>query len=125
VASLAAVGGFAMCQSGPKKPADDQFASDRPGAVKPAPFDAKRAMGYLEALCKIGPRMSGTDGMKQQQQMLEKHFTDLGGKVTYQRFNTGKAPRPKQRDIAMANLIVSWYPDKTRRIILRSHYDTR
>ena len=46
-------------------------------------------MGYLEALCKIGPRMSGTDGMKKQQELLEKHFTELGGKVTYQRFNTG------------------------------------
>src|ERR1700693_5344310 len=87
VVSLAAVGGFAMFQPGSKKPAEG-FAADRPGAVKPAPFDAKRAMGYLEALCKIGTRMSGTEGMKKQQEMLEKHFTDLGGKVTYQRFNT-------------------------------------
>ena len=25
----------------------------------------------------------------------------------------------------MANLIVSWYPERTRRVILCSHYDTR
>src|SRR5947209_1163337 len=66
VVALAAVGGFAMLQ--PKKPADG-FAADRSGAAKPAPFDAKRAMGYLEELCKIGTRMSGTDGMKKQQEM--------------------------------------------------------
>ena len=29
------------------------------------------------------------------------------------------------RDVAMNNLIVSWHPEKTRRVILCSHYDTR
>ncbi len=124
VVSLAAVGGFAMFQPGEKKKPDG-FAADRPGAAKPAPFDAKRAMGYLEALCKIGTRMSGTEGMKKQQEMLEKHFTDLGGKVVYQRFNTGKQARLRQQNVEMANLIVSWNPDRLRRVILCSHYDTR
>ena len=44
----------------------EKFAADRP---VPVPFDAKRAMGYLEALCKIGPRISGSDGMKKQQEL--------------------------------------------------------
>ena len=145
VVSLAAVCGFAMYQSGSKKssgpdardaekPGEDQpgarksgdgFASDRPGAAKPAAFDGKRAMEYLEAICKIGPRMSGTDGMKKQQELLEKHFTNLGGKVTYQRFNTGKQARLRQQNVDMANMIVSWNPDRQRRVILCSHYDTR
>src|SRR5262245_50103222 len=41
----------------------DQFAADReapPGGEKPVPFDGKRAMGYLEEICKIGPRISGS-----------------------------------------------------------------
>jgi hypothetical protein len=122
VASLAAVSVFAMLQ---KKPERDEFAADRPGAAKPTAFDAKRAMGYLEALCKIGPRLSGTEGMKKQQEMLEKHFTDLGARVAYQRFNTGKQPRLRQQNIDMANMIVSWHPDRPRRVILCSHYDTR
>jgi hypothetical protein len=125
VVSLTAVVGFAMYQQQPGRKSD--FAADRPGpaVVKPVAFDGKRAMGYLEAVCKIGTRMSGTDGMKKQQELLEKHFTDLGGKVSYQRFNTGKTRRLRQQDIAMANMIVSWYPDKTRRVILCTHYDTR
>src|SRR4051812_27465045 len=36
---------------------------EKPLAATPAPFDGERAMKYLEAVCKIGPRMSGTDGM--------------------------------------------------------------
>jgi glutaminyl-peptide cyclotransferase len=98
----------------------DKFAEDRAGAG--VPFDAKRAMGYLEDLCKIGPRISGSDGMKKQQELLTKHFEDKGGKVTVQKF-TGR--QPGRDPVEMANLIVSWQPDKERRVILCSHYDTR
>jgi hypothetical protein len=109
---------------GPAETADkpkEGFASDR---VAPAPFDAKRAMGYLEALCKIGPRISGSDGMKKQQELLTKHFEDLGGKVTRQEFTATQRSDPK-KEVAMCNLIVSWKPDLPRRVVLCSHYDTR
>src|SRR5690349_9973827 len=84
------------------KPKGDGFASDRAGPA-PLAFDADRAMGYLSAVCKIGPRISGTDGMKQQQELMQKHFEALGGKVSYQRF----AARQKSegRDVEMANLV--------------------
>jgi hypothetical protein len=99
----------------------DAFAADR--ETQHVPFDAKRAMGYLQAICKIGPRISGTDGMKKQQELLEKHFTDLGGKVEYQRFSTRQKSQPRETE--MANIIVSWFPEKEKRVILCSHYDTR
>jgi hypothetical protein len=102
------------------KPKGDAFASDR---GEPVAFDAKRAMGYLEAVCKIGPRMSGTDGMKKQQELLEKHFKDLGGKIEWQKFTARQ--RSVGKDVEMANLVVSWFPDQKRRVILCSHYDTR
>jgi hypothetical protein len=124
---LAAVGGLFMLHpwSGSAKPLNleikpDEFASDR-GEV--LPFDAKRAMGYLEAICKIGPRISGTDGMKKQQELLQKHFEDRGGKVEFQRFSARQ--NSQRRDVEMANLIVSWKPELERRVILCSHYDTR
>jgi glutaminyl-peptide cyclotransferase len=102
----------------------DEFASDRdPSPTDPVPFDGKRAMGYLEAICKIGPRISGTDGMKKQQELLEKHFKDLGGKIAWQRFEAKQ--RSRRDKVEMANLIVSWNPDEKRRIIVCSHYDTR
>src|SRR5262245_22198943 len=56
------------------------FAAERgpDKAAKPVEFDGKRAMSYLEAVCDIGPRMSGTVGMAKQQQLITKHFEKLG-----------------------------------------------
>lgn len=104
--------------------AGDEFASDRkPMPGDPLPFDNKRALGYLEQICKIGPRMSGTKGMEQQQELLKKHFEAAGGKVQMQRFNVRQ--NSQRQTVDMANMIVSWFPEKARRVILCSHYDTR
>lgn len=67
--------------------------------------------------------MSGSPGMKAQQEMLRKHFEELGGKVSLQRF---RAPNPLEGPpVEMANLIVEWHPERKERILLCAHYDTR
>jgi hypothetical protein len=116
---------FAMrAEPPPKKTPPTDFAADRKVAGgTPAPFVAKRAMGYLEDLCAIGPRISGTEGMKKQQELIKKHFEELGCKVEFQTFNAQQ--KSQKQPIEMANLIVSWNPDRDRRVILCSHYDTR
>jgi Zn-dependent M28 family amino/carboxypeptidase len=43
--------------------------------------------------------------------------------VSWQRFTAQQ--RSQRRPVEMANLIVRWYPERTRRVILCSHYDTR
>jgi glutaminyl-peptide cyclotransferase len=80
-------------------------------------------MGYLDDVCKIGPRMSGTDGMKKQQDLLESHFTPLADRLTWQRFEATQ--RSVRNPVALANLVVSWRPDLTRRVLICSHYDSR
>jgi glutaminyl-peptide cyclotransferase len=121
--------GVEGCMNGsaetPTRKSGDAFAADREEPAKPADFDAKRALGYLEELCKIGPRISGSEGMKKQQQMLEKHFKEQGGKIEWQRFTATQKSDPRRQEVSMANLIVSWFPDRNRRVILCSHYDTR
>src|SRR5262249_46530599 len=92
-------------------------------AASPVSFDGQRAMGYLAAICKIGPRISGTEGMKQQQELVKKHFEAHGAKVELQRFSARQISQ--QQPVEMANLIASWYPERRRRVILCSHYDTR
>jgi hypothetical protein len=109
----------------PSKKRGDAFAADREEPAKPVAFDAKRAHGYLETLCKIGPRISGSEGMKKQQAMLEKHFKAHGGKIDWQRFTATQKSDPRHEKVPMVNLIVSWHPDRERRVILCSHYDTR
>jgi hypothetical protein len=87
------------------------------------PFDGRRAYEYLNELCALGPRASGSQGMEAQQQLLDAHFRKLGGKVHLQKFRvrhpqTGAA-------VPMANLIVQWHPERRERILLAAHYDTR
>jgi hypothetical protein len=120
-----AVGYFAMPSSWfSRGETGDQFAETRgQPAGQPVPFDTKRAMGYLNDLCKIGPRQSATAGMTKQRELLEKHFTDLGGKVTWQKFEGRQ--RSVKEPIPMANMIVSWFPDRDKRVIFCGHYDTR
>jgi hypothetical protein len=111
----------------PKRPRT-QFAQDRVPA-EPAPdakaidFDGKRAMGYLELICSIGPRMSGTRGMKRQQEVIDKHFRDLGLPVELQSFTVKQ--NSQREPVSMSNMIVRIHPDRKRRVILCSHYDTR
>lgn len=101
------------------------FATDREPAPesKAVAFNGKRAMGYLAAICDIGPRMSGTAGMRRQQEVIQKHFEDLGAKVVMQEFTARQ--NSQRRAVPMTNMIVSFHPDRQRRVILCSHYDTR
>jgi glutaminyl-peptide cyclotransferase len=108
-------------------PGRDQFAEDRdpPPLPRPAlPFDGKRAMTYLEQLCAIGPRISGSAGMARQRELLRAHFTKLGASVTEQKFTARQASR-RDAPVEMVNLIVSWHPEKSKRVLLCAHYDTR
>jgi hypothetical protein len=107
-----------------------EFAEDRAGgakagkqAVKAIEIDGKRAMGYLEMICNIGPRQSGTPGMKRQQEVISRHFAAFDLKARAQTFD---AKQNSQRTpVEMTNLIVSIHPERKRRIILCAHYDTR
>src|SRR5262249_22225084 len=94
-----------------------------PPPAEPVPFDARRAMGYLEKVCAIGPRVSGSDGMAKQQDLLNDHFTALGGRVSLQRFPARQVS--VRRPTPMANMIVAWHPERADRVALCSHYDTR
>ena len=95
-------------------------AKDEPAGVK---FDSDRALKYLKQLCDIGPRISASEGMKKQQELIEKHFKDLGATVTRQEFKAKQ--RSRKEETPMVNIVISWNPNKERRIALTTHYDTR
>lgn len=87
------------------------------------PFDGAQSYQYLLQICHLGPRFSGSEGMLRQQQLLTQHFAQLGANVYRQTFETR---HPEQgTPVAMTNLIVQWHPDRTERILLCAHYDTR
>lgn len=91
--------------------------------TKTAGFDGDRAIQYLDLLCKIGPRISGSDGMKAQQKLLKDHFEKFGAVVTFQKFDASQ--RSKVEKVEMTNMIISWYPEMKKRILICGHYDTR
>jgi Zn-dependent M28 family amino/carboxypeptidase len=91
--------------------------------LAPAPIDGKRAYGYLQQICKIGPRPAGSAANARQREMVAKHFKANGGAVREQPFS-GTDPRSGAR-VEMANLIGSWHPERPRRVLLGAHYDTR
>jgi hypothetical protein len=87
------------------------------------PFNGTRAYEYLEEICALGPRMSGSPGMEAQQKLLAEYFRKLGGTVRFQQF---QARHPLDgRAVPMANLIVEWHPERKERVLLCAHYDTR
>ncbi len=92
-------------------------ASDRSGV------DGGRAFGYLEDLCRLGPRFSGSPGMHKQQGMVQQHFASLGATVRRQRFSA-RHPLTNAR-VGLANILCHWHADREQRILLAAHYDTR
>jgi glutaminyl-peptide cyclotransferase len=86
-------------------------------------FSGSAAMEHLETICRLGPRPSGSEAMRQQRKLLAAHFRAAGARVTGQAFEV-RDPRTGQ-PVHMENLIVSWHPDRTERILIGAHYDTR
>ncbi len=98
-------------------------AKAQPPTETRSDFDGRRSYGYLREICSYGNRMSGSKGMLQQQELLEKHFKQLGVEVEYQRL-TAKHPLTG-KPVPLSNMIVHWHPESTERILLCAHYDTR
>ncbi len=101
---------FAVCARGAETAAPDEFSGSR-------------AMKHLEDICDLGPRPSGSPGMDAQRSMLVKHFRAAGARVSGQAFKA--VDRRTGRPVHMENLVVTWHPDRTDRVLLGAHYDTR
>ncbi|MCB9953409.1 MAG: M28 family peptidase [Planctomycetaceae bacterium] len=98
-------------------------ASGQANAAEPTTLDSNRTFTYLERVCEIGPRISGTEGMRQQQQLIEDHFAQFPCQVTNQEFDV--AHPETGEPVRMKNIIVSWHPEAKQRLLLCCHYDTR
>lgn len=104
---------------------EDARPAERPSnlTLQEIPFNGERAFGYLEQLCAIGRRYSGSPGMQKQQQLLISHFEKLGAEVEQQ---TWRIRHPIDGSpVQLTNLIVRWHPERKERVLLAAHYDTR
>ncbi|MDA7978244.1 MAG: M28 family peptidase [Pirellulales bacterium] len=86
-------------------------------------FDGEQTYKYLKEICDIGPRRSGSEGMKKQQKYITDYFKGIGLEVIRQEF-TDRHPLTGE-PVEFANLIVELHPEKKDRVLLCCHYDTR
>jgi Peptidase family M28 len=92
-------------------------------ATPAAPIDGERAYRYLKQICALGPRPAGSSANSRQRALVAEHFREMGATVREQPFATND-PRSGAR-VDMVNLIGSWHPEWTERVVLGVHYDTR
>ena len=92
-------------------------------AAEPETFSGVLAMEHLEAICRLGPRPSWSDGMRRQRAMLAAHFREAGATISGQAFQI--RDRRSGQPVHIENLVASWHPDRDERILLAAHYDTR
>ena len=96
------------------------FASAQNVNIK---WDSRRAFGYLQKVCEIGPRVSGTTGMIKQRTMIIDHFRQSGCEIRAQSFDV---PHPQTgAPVRMTNLVISFDATAKERVVLACHYDTR
>ncbi len=92
-------------------------------AQVPARYQANRAMRYLQEICDIGSRVTGSEGMERQREYLAGFFREQGAVVKFQNFEI-RHPENGE-DVLVSNLIASWHPDRPLRFLMCAHYDTR
>ena len=122
VAVLAPRGGIFYNGNGSQARAEEKSSLTLDGIKRLSGFDGERAYGYLRELCEIGPRRSGSAGMRAQRKLICEHFAKLGAKVELQKF--GYHHPLDNSVVPMANIIVRWHPKLNERILLCTHYDT-
>lgn len=90
----------------------------------PAAFDGEYAFEILKAICDLGPRVSASEPMLKQQEMIREHFEGLGATVINQDFFAAH-PLDNNRKVQLRNMIARFHPEMKRRLLLACHYDTR
>lgn len=118
------VGAFGSLRTASPLAAGEKLDPTSSASARPEnPLDPQRAYGYLKQICALGPRYSGSRGMKSQQKLLEEFFTERGAKVSKQAF---LVPSPLDGSkVRITNLVVTWHPNRKERVLLCAHYDTR
>jgi len=100
-------------------------ASTEPVAAPASPavhgIDASRAYQNVKKMVELGPRPSGSDALKKEQEFIESELNSYGLKVSEDRFE-GETPHGK---IPMTNIIGQVAGAKPEIVLISGHYDTK
>lgn len=86
-------------------------------------FDANRVINHVDVQCAFGPRLPGSAARDSVATYIARTARTSGATVSVQSFEITDpyAPRP----LRLINIIASFEPDRGRRVMLASHYDSR
>ena len=87
-------------------------------------FDAARAYSLVRQQTDFGPRIPGTPAHDSTRAWLVERLGLYADRVFEQRI-TIPDPRDTSRTFAGTNVVASWRPEATRRVLLAAHWDTR
>ena len=85
-------------------------------------FNADSAFLNVFKQVSYGPRIPGTDSHRQTGDYLINKLKDYGAEITEQVFEANTFDRSR---VELRNIIGSFFPDKSKRILLAAHWDTR
>jgi glutaminyl-peptide cyclotransferase len=94
------------------------LAGQAPGATA---FDSSKAFEHLRQQVAIGPRPSGSPGNVKNRDYIKAQMAALGIKTTEQAFDGATPLGP----VKMVNVIATIPGQRTDRIVLASHFDTK
>ncbi len=86
-------------------------------------FDAERAFEDLQYQCDLGPRVPNSDGAKSAIQFFQFVLLPLADTLHIQNFQLEDPYSAEQ--LNLTNIVARFQPQKTHRIILCAHWDTR
>jgi glutaminyl-peptide cyclotransferase len=110
-----------MADPTPAKPPAPRARPDRSHVL--AGFDGDRAYRYLLDQCKIGPRISGTEGNRKLRRVMADHFRAVGAELELQSFEVRHPLSGKP--VEMENVVAKWIPGNPHRVLIGAHFDTR
>jgi glutaminyl-peptide cyclotransferase len=108
---------FASCGRG----VDPEVETAPPDVHFPE-FNADSAYSFIQQQVDFGPRVPNTEAHRQTRQWLVEKFEGYGMEVTEQNFETRAFDGTM---LNLTNIIATWNPQASKRILLAAHWDTR
>ncbi|MFC1551801.1 M28 family peptidase [Candidatus Latescibacterota bacterium] len=97
------------------------FSCSSENMAAPPPFDGSHAFDYLSRQVSFGPRIPGTDAHAETADWILSVLRGQTSTVSFQPF-TGISDGA---ETGMKNILASFYPEKSGRILLCAHWDSR
>ncbi|MFN3839604.1 MAG: M28 family peptidase [Cyclobacteriaceae bacterium] len=114
---------FALVSACKPEKDNNTVVSEKPLKSVTVPlFNGDSAFHFVEKQVGFGPRIPNTKAHKLAGDFFIALFKQYGATVTVQDFTATTYDNQK---LVLRNIIASFYPDKTKRILLAAHWDTR